>query len=93
MAYIPATYRHLSNVMTCQGKSLSFFPVSMPSVSREAAVFHILSKVQDILSTIPLTTIHKIYAVVQEVERSSTNWKIGRLIPVFSSPHVDVNLG
>ena len=28
-------------------------------------------------------------AVDQEVERSSTNWKIGGLIPGSSSPHVD----
>ena len=29
----------------------------------------------------------------QEVERSSSNWKIGGSIPGSSSPHVDVSLG
>ena len=34
-----------------------------------------------------------VMAVAQEVERSSTNWKIGGLIPGSSSPRVDVSLG
>ena len=32
-------------------------------------------------------------ALVQEVERQSTNWKIGGLISGSSSPHVDVSFG
>lgn len=32
-------------------------------------------------------------AVVEEVEQSSTDWKMGGLTPGSSTPHVDVSFG
>ena len=46
--------------------------------------------------TVTETVIHRFHysaAVAQEVERSSTNWKMCGLIPGSFSPHVDGSLG